>query len=316
MPELIPDHAPPARRPLVIRAGIVLTIVLPILGLAAAVALMWGWGCSWTDLALLAGMYLVTFLGITVGYHRLFTHRSFDTSMPLKVLFAVAAGMGVHGDLIGWVATHRRHHQHSDTPDDPHTPHGHGDGVWGWLKGYWHSHIGWFFAPPPADLERYARDLSKSPTLRAVSRLFPVWVTLGFVLPAVLGGLISHSWAGAVTGVLWGGLVRVFLVHHVSWSINSACHLWGGRPFESGDESRNNAVFGVLAMGEGWHNSHHAFPTSARHGLSWWQPDVSYWMIRALWAVGLAWAVKVPNKEAKAAKRRRQPQPALPVSVG
>jgi stearoyl-CoA desaturase (delta-9 desaturase) len=251
-------------------------------------------------------MYLFTTLGVGVGLHRLFVHRSFDAPMPVKVALAVAGSMAVQGDLFWWAGTHRRHHQHSDTPADPHTPHGHGHGLLGWLKGYWHAHIGWFFGPPEPDLERYVKDLHQSPTLRAVSKLFPVWAALGFLLPAALGGLITQSWAGVLTGLLWGGLVRVFLVHHVTWSVNSACHLWGTRPFDSGDESRNNVVFGILGLGEGWHNTHHAFPTSARHGLSWWQPDVSYWVIRTLMWVGLAWDVKLPSKAAKAAKRRRR----------
>ncbi len=313
------DAATPiAERPsFVFRTVTFLAIVLPVLGLVGAMFSLWGWGFSWVDFGLLIGMYLFTAFGITVGYHRLFTHRSFDAPMAVKVIFAVAGSMAVQGNLIGWVGTHRRHHQHSDTDEDPHTPHGHGGGLWGWVKGYWHAHIGWFFGAPIPDMHRYTRDLERSPTLKVVSNLFPLWALLGFVLPAVLGGVISLSWAGALTGLLWGGLVRVLLVHHVTWSVNSACHLWGMRPFDSDDHSRNNIVFGVLAMGEGWHNSHHAFPTSARHGLGWWQPDVSYWVIRGLWAVGLAWAVKVPSKAAKLAKRRKKSRkmPAA-VSVG
>jgi len=293
-------------------------ILLPLLGLVGAMFAVWGWGFTWTDFGLLLGMYLLTALGIAVGFHRLFTHRSFDAPMPVKVVLGVAGSMAVEGDLIWWVGTHRRHHQHSDTPTDPHTPHHHGRGLLGWLRGYWHAHIGWFFKAPPPDHERYAKDLSRSPTLRLVSRLFPVWVALGFLLPAALGGLISWSWTGALTGFLWGGLVRVLLVHHVTWSVNSACHLWGHRPYDSGDESRNNVVFGILALGEGWHNAHHAFPTSARHGLSWWQPDVSYWVIRGMWAVGLAWAVKLPSRSARAAKRRhgRRWTPAMDAQLG
>lgn len=298
--------APAEHVPLSGQIATVLAIVLPIIGLAGAAVLLWGWGFSWTDFGLLVGMYVVTSLGITAGFHRLFVHRSFNAPMWVKVLFGVAGSMAVQGDLIGWVATHRKHHQHSDTPTDPHTPHGHGGGLLGWLKGYWHAHIGWFFHPSVAEPERYAKDLVQSKTLRVVSKLFPVWVAIGLILPAVLGGVISQSWAGVLTGFVWGGLVRVLLVHHVSWSVNSACHLWGMRPFHSDDHSRNNVVFGVLAMGEGWHNSHHAFPTSARHGLSWWQPDVSYWLIRGLALVGLAWDVKLPSRAARADKRRRR----------
>ena len=174
----------------------------------------------------------------------------------------------------------------------------------GLLRGFWHAHIGWFFLPDPPEPERYTRDLQASVSLRVASALFPVWVILGQAIPAILGGLITLSWLGVWTGLIWGGLVRVFLVHHVTWSVNSACHLWGFRPYRCNDESRNNIMFGILALGEGWHNTHHAFPTSARHGLRWWQIDVSYWVIRSLALVGLVWNVKLPTVEAEAKERR------------
>jgi stearoyl-CoA desaturase (delta-9 desaturase) len=206
--------------------------------------------------------------------------------------------------LLQWVAQHRLHHQHSDTPDDPHSPHHEGRGVLGLLRGFWHAHIGWLFLADPPDLDRYVKDLAASRSLRVASYLFPLWVALGLALPAVLGGVITLSWLGVWTGLIWGGLVRIFLVHHVTWSVNSACHLWGFRPYRSDDESRNNALFGVLALGEGWHNTHHAFPTSARHGLRWWQIDVSYWVIRLLAVLGLAWNLKVPTRQAQLRERR------------
>jgi stearoyl-CoA desaturase (delta-9 desaturase) len=209
--------------------------------------------------------------------------------------------MAVQGPLLNWVAVHRRHHQLSDTPDDPHTPYHRGRGFLGLIRGFWHAHVGWILGPDHPSLSRYIPDLRRSTFLRVVSALFPLWVALGLAVPAVLGGLLTGSWQGFVLGLIWGGLVRVFLVHHVTWSINSACHLWGGKPYDCGDESRNNVVFGVLALGEGWHNNHHAFPTSARHGLKWWQIDVSYWVIRGLELVGLAWNVKRPVRAAGAA---------------
>jgi stearoyl-CoA desaturase (delta-9 desaturase) len=279
-------------------------IVVPLLGLVAAPFFLWGWGFSWVDLGLLLGMYVLTALGITVGFHRLFTHRSFETYAWVKVVLAALGSMAVQGPMLKWVALHRRHHQHSDTPEDPHSPHHHGGGVLGLLRGAWHAHVGWFFDRDPADLDRYVADLRKSPALRVASGLFLAWVALGLVIPAVLGGVVSLTWAGVWTGLIWGGLVRVFLVHHVTWSVNSACHLWGRRPFQSDDLSRDNAVFGVLALGEGWHNTHHAFPTSARHGLRWWQVDASYWVIRGLALLRLAWDVRVPGKEAEEALRR------------
>jgi stearoyl-CoA desaturase (Delta-9 desaturase) len=245
-------------------------------------------------------MYLLTALGITVGFHRLFTHRSFEAPGAVRFVLAALGSMAVQGPLLKWVAVHRRHHQHSDGPDDPHTPHHHGRGVPGLLRGLWHAHLGWLFKPDPPGLDRYVKDLRQDTPARVAGALFPLWAALGLLAPAALGGLLTGSWAGALLGLLWGGLARVFLVHHVTWSVNSVCHLWGSRPYKGRDESRNNVVFGVLALGEGWHNNHHAFPTSARHGLRWWQVDVSYWVIRALALVRLARDVRLPARAALA----------------
>jgi stearoyl-CoA desaturase (delta-9 desaturase) len=271
-------------------------VVVPFLGLLAAIYFLWGRGFSWVDLGLLLGMYALTGLGITVGYHRLFTHRAFETTRIVQFIFAGLGSMALQGSLLWWVATHRRHHQHSDTPDDPHSPHHQGHRIFGWLKGAWHAHVGWVFKPDPPNLSRYVRDLHQYRSVRVASALFPVWVVLGLLVPAALGGLLTGSWMGALFGLLWGGLARIFLVHHVTWSVNSVCHLWGRQPFKKGDHSRNNFLFGILALGEGWHNNHHAFPTSARHGLRWWQIDISYWLIRTLALFGLAWNVKVPDR--------------------
>jgi len=279
---------------MVTRVGTLIAVIAPFLGLLTAIVFLWGWGLSWPELGLFLGMYVVTVLGITVGFHRHFTHRSFETSRIMQVVLGVLGSMAVQGSLFQWVAYHRRHHQHSDKRDDPHSPHYHGTGFWGMLRGLWFAHVGWFFRPYPPNLYRYVRDLRQSALLRSVSALFPVWILAGLLIPTVAGWLLVGGWMGALFGFLWGGLVRIFFVHHVTWSVNSVCHLWGRRPFQSQDESRNNLVFGVLAFGEGWHNNHHAFPTSARHGFRWWQIDVSYWCIRALALCGLAWNVKVP----------------------
>ena len=221
----------------------------------------------------------------------------------VRAILGITGSMAVQGPLLDWVATHRLHHQHSDDDHDPHSPHTHGKGFWGVLKGAYYSHIGWFFRGEPKHMERYVRDLKADAVVRWVSKLFSVWVTLGLLIPAVIALAITGTWTGAALGFIWGGLVRVFLVHHVSWSVNSVCHLWGARPFRSHDHSRNNAIFGVLAMGEGWHNTHHAFPTSARHGLRWWEFDASYLVIRTLGLLGLATAIKVPAPDRVAAKR-------------
>ncbi|MEO1129719.1 MAG: acyl-CoA desaturase [Planctomycetota bacterium] len=295
------DRVPGLLKARLINLGLIL---IPFAGLIAAMVLLWGVALNWTHLALFVGMYVVTLLGITVGFHRLFTHRSFKTPKPVAVILVFLGSMAVEGPLLNWVADHRRHHQHSDDEGDPHSPTTHGSGIWGVLKGMWHAHMGWFFNPPPTDRDRYTGDLRDDKVLCWMSRWFPLWVVIGLLLPAVLGGLLTMSWIGALLGFIWGGLVRIFFVHHVSWSVNSICHLWGARPFRSHDESRNNAVFGVLAMGEGWHNNHHAFPTSARHGLSWWQLDASYMVIWTMSKVGLAWDVRIPSPARISAKRR------------
>ncbi|MCP4248272.1 MAG: acyl-CoA desaturase, partial [bacterium] len=298
------------------RHGSLVGVIVPFIGLLVAVYGFWGWGLSWIDLGVLVAMYIATGLGMTIGFHRLFTHRSFETIRPIKVILAVLGSMTVQGPLLRWVAMHRRHHQHSDQVEDPHSPHRFGGGFLGVLAGWWHAHVGWIFKPDAPGLDRYIQDLERDEDLRRVSRLFGVWVALGLVIPAVAGGLITGTWSGAALGFLWGGLVRVFLVHHATWSINSVCHLWGSRPFESGDESRNNLVFGVLAFGEGWHNSHHAFPTSARHGLRWWQPDLSYLVICVMKLLGLAWRVRLPAPESVLARRSLNPREHEPICGG
>jgi stearoyl-CoA desaturase (delta-9 desaturase) len=309
----------PAGSVLLLRLINLVAVVVPILGVLAAVVLLWGTAFNWVYLAILGGMYLISAVGITVGYHRLFTHRSFKTPRAMQALFAVLGSMAVEGPVLQWVATHRKHHQHSDQPEDPHSPHTHGDGVVGTIRGMFHAHVGWIiacksfrsvrdgFSTVPDGLSRYVKDFEQDRLCRFISKTFPLWVVVGLVLPAALGGLMTMSWMGVLLGFIWGGLVRVFLLHHVTWSINSVCHIWGTRPFESHDESRNNAIFGVLALGEGWHNNHHAFPASARHGLRWWEVDASYLLILAMSKIGLASAVRVPTRARQASKRRSEP---------
>ncbi len=285
--------------------AVVLTgVFVPLAGVCAAAALAWQYGLfGWTDFGLLVVMYLTAMLGVTVGFHRLFTHRSFEAARPVQFALGVLGSMSFQGPLLEWVGRHRIHHQHSDRDGDPHSPHApRRRGFWGRFRAFWHAHIGWALAAEPADLPRYAPDLCKSRMLRAVSALFPLWAALGLLIPAGVGYALG-GWWGALTGFLWGGLVRVFLGHHATWSVNSICHLWGSRPYRSGDESRNNPVVGVLAMGEGWHNNHHAFPTSARHGLRWWQIDLGYYLIRLLSLAGLAWKVCLPSQQALEQRR-------------
>jgi stearoyl-CoA desaturase (delta-9 desaturase) len=289
--------------PLRHRVANLLGILVPFAALVVAIAYAWGWGFGWVELALLLGMYVLTGLGVTVGYHRLFTHKSFSTGPVVTAILAILGSMSVEGSILRWASFHRCHHQHSDRDDDPHSPHGHGSGVLGILKGFWMAHVGWMLRRSDRGLGRYVLDLRRSRLIRTLSTLFPMWVLLSLLIPTGLGALISMSWSGALLGLLWGGLVRILFVHHVTWSVNSICHLWGSRPFRSNDESRNNAIVGVLALGEGWHNNHHAFPASARHGLRWWQLDVSYVVIWCLARLGLVWNVRIPAPERLIAKR-------------
>ncbi len=301
LPLIVADPASPPvfdRAPLVARIATLTAVVVPLLGLLATPFLLWGWGFGWVEFGLLLSMYLLTALGITVGYHRLFTHRSFETNPVVRFVLAALGSMAAQGSVIKWVAIHRRHHQHSDTPDDPHSPHRGGAGLWSAFRGFWHAHIGWAFRADPPELNRYVKDLRESTSVRVASAMFPLWILLGLLIPAALGGILSGTWGGVLLGFVWGGLVRVFLVHHVTWSVNSVCHLWGRQPYPEKDHSRNNFVFGVLALGEGWHNNHHAFPTSARHGLRWWQIDISYYVIRLMALFGLAWKIRVPTPHA------------------
>jgi stearoyl-CoA desaturase (delta-9 desaturase) len=293
--ELVPVHA---------EITMLLVVILPFLGLIAGIALLWGHGFSWAQLGVFLGMYFLTALGITVGYHRLFTHRAFEATRPVKLILALLGSMAVEGSLCKWVATHRLHHNRSDTPDDPHSPNLYGNGILATLRGFWHAHVGWMFDADSPNLSRYVRDLLPDRLLCAVSKLFPLWAVVGLLIPTLLGGLLTWSWFGALVGFVWGGLARVFLVHHVTFSINSVCHLWGRRPFRTQDQSRNNLVFGVVGLGEGWHNNHHAFPNSARHGLKWWQIDVSYLVIRLLEMLRLARNVRTP--QATSIARRQQ----------
>lgn len=287
-------------------------VLLPFAATALAVVLLWNSLFSTTDLAIMAGMYAFTALGITVGYHRLLTHRSFQTSKTMKYIFAVLGSMAVQGPVNSWVADHRKHHAHTDRPGDPHSPHvGHDGGVRGVLSGLWHAHTGWLFSEQGrADWKKYARDLDEDPGMRFISRHFVWFVALTLLLPALAAFAVTGTALGAVTGLFWGGLVRVFLVHHVTWSVNSICHFHGSRRFEVDDESRNVFWLALPSLGEAWHHNHHAFPRSARHGLKRWELDPSAVVITALERVGLARnVVRIPAERQKAKLQGSSPTP-------
>ncbi|MBA3745928.1 MAG: acyl-CoA desaturase [Solirubrobacterales bacterium] len=293
------------------RAANVVVIVVPFMAVIVAGWLAWGGSLHWHDLFVLAIMYALTASGITVGYHRLFTHRSFETTRALRAAFGVLGSMAVEGPLIEWVATHRKHHRFSDRPGDPHSPHAQrGPGWRGALGGLAHAHLGWMFrGKDQANPRHYAKDLLADRDLRFISRAFPLLVVAGLALPFGLGLALTGSLAGGLTGLLWGGLVRIFLLHHATFSINSLCHFFGRRPFSTGDESRNLGWLAPLTFGEAWHNNHHAFPTSARHGIGRHQPDPGAWLISALERSRLAWKVVRISPDHLQAKRIPAPPP-------
>ncbi|MFJ8044461.1 acyl-CoA desaturase [Kitasatospora sp. NPDC096147] len=280
-----------------------LFIGVPFLALAAAVPVAWGWGVGWTDLAIMTVMYFVACHGITVGFHRYFTHGSFKAKRPLVVAMAIAGSLAIEGPVVRWVADHRKHHRFSDKDGDPHSPWRYGESVPALMKGLWWAHMGWLFDEEQTPQMKYAPDLVNDPVIRAVSRLFWLWTLISMLLPPLIGGLVSMSWQGALTAFFWGSLVRVALLHHVTWSINSICHAVGERPFKSRDRSGNVWWLAVLSCGESWHNLHHADPTSARHGVLRFQVDSSARLIR--WFEQLGWArdVRWPD-EARIAARR------------
>jgi stearoyl-CoA desaturase (delta-9 desaturase) len=273
-------------------ANVVVTVV-PLALLGVGVWLAWGGVLHWQDIAVLAVTYMLTGVGITVGFHRLFTHRSFKTRPSIRALFAVLGSAAVEGPLIEWVSTHRKHHRFSDRSGDPHSPHAdHGVGWRGALRGLFHAHVGWMFrGVDRASAERYAKDLLGDPAMSAINRTFPLWVLVGLAFPFGLGVALSGSLFGGLTGLLWGGAVRILFLHHATFSINSLCHFFGRRRFVTGDESRNLAWLALPTFGEAWHNNHHAFPTSAHHGLTRWQLDPGGWLIDGLQRLGLAWDV-------------------------
>jgi stearoyl-CoA desaturase (Delta-9 desaturase) len=295
----------------------VFAVVLPFAGFLAALWLLWGGAVTGRDLAILAVMYVLVGFGVTIGFHRMLTHRAFDAKPWVRATLAILGSMSVQGAVIHWVADHRRHHAFTDIEGDPHSPHVHDVEGWrGVLKGLWHSHMGWLFEGERTSASRFAPDLKKDPLMRRIDKLFPVWALLGLAIPFVLGFALSGgSLFAGFTAFVWAGLVRVFLLHHATWSVNSICHMYGRQPFAIEDESRDNWAVALISLGEGWHHSHHAFPTSAQHGLERKQFDPSYAIIRGLEKLGLVWNVKRPKDEQIAAKRLGAASPITPVAA-
>jgi stearoyl-CoA desaturase (Delta-9 desaturase) len=281
-----------------------LVTVIPLLGFVLAVVLLWNSLIDWRMLALLVSFYFLTGFGISLGYHRHLTHRAFKAKNWLHKSLTVMGALALEGDPIAWVANHRRHHTYADQEGDPHSPHGHGSGVRATLRGLYHAHMGWLFiSKNRGQPERFSRDLLEEPFMRMVSRKYAWFIVATLMLPALLGFIVmGFTWQGALGGLLWGGLVRIFLLHHVTYSINSLTHFWGKQPYKTKDQSRNLLWLALLSFGEGWHNNHHAFPTSARHGLRWWQIDFSAYLVKAMEKLGWIWDVVYPSQEKQISK--------------
>jgi len=286
-----------------------LGVVVPFAGVLVAIVLLWNQWVDATNLAIMFVLYIFTGVGITVGFHRLLTHRAFQTYPWLERTFAVMGSLAVEGSVLDWVADHRKHHANADKEGDPHSPHvGHGSG----LRGLWHAHTGWLLETQgQADWKRYATELYEDQKMRKIGRRFPFLVIVSLAIPTLAGFVLDgFTLRGALMGYIWGGLVRIFLVHHVTWSVNSICHFFGRRRFEIEDQSTNVAWLALFSLGESWHHNHHAFPRSAYHGLRWWEIDLLGLFISMLARVGLAWNVVriTPERQLQKMAETREPQ--------
>jgi stearoyl-CoA desaturase (delta-9 desaturase) len=285
------------RRGFPIQLSVYFGVIAPLAALVTAVPFAWGWGLNWVDVGIFLVFYGVSGLGITVAYHRYFTHGSFKAKHWLHVAMAIAGSMAVQGPVITWVADHRRHHAFSDRDGDPHSPWAFGTTPVAIVKGFWHAHMGWLFERDQSNAERFAPDLVKDPAIKKVDDLFWLWTLLSLTLPALLGGLITWSFAGALSAFFWAGLVRICVLHHVTWSVNSICHMIGERPFAARDKSANFWPLAIFSFGESWHNLHHADPTSARHGVQRGQIDISARLIWIFEKVGWVHSVRWPTPQ-------------------
>lgn len=298
----IPGTAPMAptyRR--IHRAFVLFNTVVPVVGLGIAIRGLWGWGVTALDLALLVGLHALTTLGITIGFHRQLTHQGFRSRPWVRTLFAVLGTMAMQGPVIKWVAEHRRHHAYSDRDGDPHSPHVSGDrGPVGLVAGLWWAHVGWMFAPVTTDPRRWAPDLLRDRTIVRIDRLYVPLVVVSLALPALVGFAVTGTATGAARALVWGGLVRILIQLHTTWSINSICHVFGRRRYDSHDEAANVWWLALPSLGEAWHNNHHAFPASPRHGLDRGQLDVSARIIEVLAATGQVWDLKLPSDTQRA----------------
>jgi stearoyl-CoA desaturase (Delta-9 desaturase) len=297
MPKRQPEPLTLGARPAGNEVMVKVFVVVPFLALLGAMPFAWGWGLTVVDGALAAVFYLVTLTGITVGYHRHFTHRSFKATRPVRITLAALGSMALQGPLISWVADHRRHHAFTDKEGDPHSPWLFGTTPAAVARGFCHAHFGWMLRPNRTNPARFAPDLLADPDIARINRQFPFWTAVSLVAPALLGGLLSWSWWGAATAFFWAGLVRIGVQHHVTWSVNSICHMVGDRPWTDKDRSTNFWPLAIVSLGESWHNLHHADPTCARHGVGRGQIDISARIIAILERLGWAYDIRWPTPQ-------------------
>jgi stearoyl-CoA desaturase (delta-9 desaturase) len=304
--------SPPGSKPLTVgkqSAGILIAlwafVVLPFAAVVATVPVFWGWGLSWLDVAMTVTLYVISGMGIGTGFHRYLTHGSFKANRPLRIALTIAGSLAIEGNPTQWVADHRRHHAFSDREGDPHSPWRYGESVWGLTKGLFYAHVGWLFYRELSNRERFAPDLVADSDVSRIDRAFPAIVATSVLLPGLIGGLVTWSWQGALSGIFWAGLVRIAVLHHVTWSINSICHVYGERPFETrdGDRASNFWPLAILSFGESWHNLHHADPTCARHGVDKGQLDMNARLIWIFEKLGWATNVRWPRRDRLDAKR-------------
>lgn len=278
-------------------------VILPLSGTIAALILAFHSGISFMEISLFLGMWLATGIGIEVGFHRYLSHHAFQAATPIRALLAILGAMAAQGPPIYWAANHRRHHQYSDLPDDAHSPNLHGEDFWGRLQGLGYAHQGWIFDLELTNTYLFAKDLLRDPPIARINQYYFAWIFLGLILPGVIGGIVTKSLMGVLSGFLWGGLVRMFVVHQTTYAVNSICHVFGSRPFKTSDRSTNNFWLAIPTLGGSWHNNHHAFPDSAINGLKWWQVDLSGSFIKVMETLGLVWAVKSISQERIEAKK-------------
>ncbi len=287
------------------RVVALVTIGIPAVGFAVAVYLIATGQATACDYVLFAVFYVIQMFGITIGFHRYVAHKSFKTSRFFEGVLMISGSMALEGPLVFWVSTHRRHHRYADEEGDPHSPNLSGSGWRGKLKGLWYAHIPWMFSDTESRAAVFAPDVLRDRRLYSYSRGYPIWGAAGLLAPAVIGGFVGGGAAAAFSGFIFGGLARVFVANQAAWCVGSVSHMIGSRPFVNRDDSANNWPVAFFTFGEGLQNNHHAFPGAYRHGMRWWEPDLSGWVIAVLARLGVVWDLHMPSRTAIDNRLRR-----------